>query len=55
MYKYTLIDGLNLGGYLLISAETHVRYRAIDWGIFLGDQCKSVAILEDGYYEDNKY
>ena len=31
-----------------------MNYRDIKWGLYLGDQCKIVDILDGGYYKYNK-
>ena len=43
--------GFYPGVILLRYSDAPVNYRAIDWGLSFGYQCKSVAILDSGYYE----
>ena len=55
MDNYTSVDGVNSGGYILIYSDSPVNYRTIDWGLSLGEQFKSIVILDGGYYKDDKY
>ena len=45
MEKYKSVDGFTPGGYLLRSADVPMNYISIDWGLYLVDQRKRVAIF----------
>ena len=50
MEKYTSVDGFTSGGYLPRPTNNPVNYAAIYICFSLGDQYKSVTILDGRYY-----